>query len=182
MNEKELGRALLNLDAADRPPADSRALTDRVLNRDRRRVRIWTWLTVGTWLVAAGLVLFLLVVFGLIFPAQAKLRDDTGQNRWTPGPSAPAPPSAPIPGNAKGQARLTPAQREQMQNDLEIAFKMSSVVITVTVGALALAGLFTLGLLLATRRATLRQVNANLAEITEQLKQLRQGRGSAAAP
>jgi hypothetical protein len=174
MNEKDFGDALLRLDMTNRPPVDGRALTDRVLVRDRRRVRVLTWLTVGTWLVAAGLVVLLLVVFGLIFPAQAKLRDDTGQNRWTPGPSAPAP--VPVSGDTKGQARLTPAQREQMRNDLEIAFKMSSVVITVTVGALALAGLFTLGLVLATRRATLRQVNANLVEITEQLKQLRRER------
>src|SRR5439155_4682324 len=72
MNEKELGEALLRLDTTTRPPADVRALTDRVLTRDRRRVRVLTWLTVGTWLVSAALVLFLLVAFGLIFPAQAK--------------------------------------------------------------------------------------------------------------
>ena len=151
MNEKELGRALLNLDAAARPPADTRALTDRVLARDQRRVRVLTWLTVGAWLIAAALVLSLLVGFGLILPAMAKVRDDKLQNR------------------------ITPAQREEMQNQLEIAFKMSTVAITFTVGALSLAGLCTFGLVVATRRATLRQVNANLVEITEQLKQLRQG-------
>jgi uncharacterized membrane protein YbhN (UPF0104 family) len=149
MNEKELGRALLNLDAVTRPPSDTRALTDRILAGDRRRVRVLTWLTVGTWLVAAALVLFLLVAFGLIFPAMAKLKDD------------------------KFKDRTTPVQREQAERELEIAFKMSTVVITFTVGALALAGLCTFGLVLATRRATLRQVNANLVEITEQLKQLR---------
>jgi hypothetical protein len=151
MNEKELGDALLRLDAANRSPVDARALTDRILTRDRRRVRALTWLTVGTWLGAAAIVLFLLVMFGLIFPALAKLRDD------------------------KFQDRITPAQKEQMQRELEISFKMGSVVITMAVGALSLAGLCTLWLVVATRRATLRQVNANLVEITEQLKQLRQG-------
>jgi hypothetical protein len=139
----------LRLDLSTRPPADARAITDRVLARDHRRVRVLTWLTVGTWLVAAGLVVFLLVAFGLIFPAMAKLKDD------------------------KFKDRITPAQREQVQNELEVAFKLSTVVITFTVGALSLAGLCTLGLVTATRRATLRQVNANLAEIAEQLKQLR---------
>ncbi|HEY1380451.1 MAG TPA: hypothetical protein VGF55_26860 [Gemmataceae bacterium] len=151
MNEKDFGDALLRLDMSARPPADARALTDRVLARDRRRVRVLTWLTVGTWLFAAAMVLFLLVAFGLIFPAQAKLKDE------------------------KFKDRITPAQREQAERELEVAFKMATVVITFTVGALSLAGLCTLGLVMATRRATLRQVNANLVEITEQLKQLRQG-------
>ena len=71
MNEKEFGDALLRLDMSARPAADTRALTDRVLARDQRRVRVLTWLTVGTWLVSAGLVLFLLVAFGLMFPAMA---------------------------------------------------------------------------------------------------------------
>ena len=151
MNEQELGRALLNLDAAVRPPADTRALTDRVLARDRRRVRVLTWLTVGTWLLAAALVILLLIAFGLILPARAKLKDPAYQNR------------------------TTAAQRDNLQSELEKAFMLGSVVITFTVGALSLAGLCTFGLVLATRRATLRQVNANLVEITEQLKQLRQG-------
>jgi hypothetical protein len=181
MNETELGRALLTLDAASRSPADTRALTDRILTRDRRRVRVLTWLTVGTWLVAAALVLFLLVMFGLMLPAMAKVRDDDGQKRFTPGPAAPAPQPAAVPADDKGQNRLTPAQREQMRDDLEVAFKMSSIIITFTVGALTLAGLCTLWLVLATRRATLRQVNANLVEITEQLKQLRQGLPPSAA-
>jgi hypothetical protein len=181
MNEKEFGDALLRLDAAARPPADARALTDRILARDRRRVRILIWLTVGSWLLSAVLVLFLLVAFGLMFPAMAKLREDKGQNRGTPGATAPPAGANPTPQENNGQNRLTPVQREQMQHDLEIAFKLSTVFITFTVGALSLAGLCTLGLVLATRRATLRQVNANLVEITEQLKQLRQERTPPAA-
>jgi hypothetical protein len=174
MNEKEFGERLLGLDIAARPAADVQALTDSVLARDRRRVKLWTWLTVGSWLLSAILVLFLLAAFGLIFPAMAKLRDDKGQNRWTPGAKAPPAGANPTPQENNEQNRLTPVQREQMQHDLEIAFKMSTVVITFTVGALSLAGLCTFGLVMATRRATLRQVNANLIEIGEQLKQLRQ--------
>ena len=150
MNEKEFGESLLRLDMAARPPADARVLTDRVLARDGRRVRVLTWLTVGTGGLATALVLVLMVYFGLLFPMMAKLKDPAYQNR------------------------VTPAEREQMQEQLEVAFRMTSVVITMTVGAVAVAGLCTLGLMAATRRATLRQVNANLVEISEQLKQLRQ--------
>jgi hypothetical protein len=91
----------------------------------------------------------LLIAFGLILPARAKLKDPAYHNR------------------------TTPAQRENLQSELEKAFMLGSVVITFTVGALSLAGLCTFGLVMATRRATLRQVNANLVEITEQLKHLR---------
>jgi uncharacterized membrane protein YbhN (UPF0104 family) len=152
MTEKELGNALLRLDAAGPIVADPRVMTERILDRDRRRVRRLTWLTVGVWLFAAGLVLFLLVEFGLMLPELAKLK------------------------NPANPARVTPTQRETMVNELELGFKLSLVVISLTVGALSLAGLCTLGLVLATRRATLRQVNANLVEIGEQLKQLRQQR------
>jgi hypothetical protein len=159
MTERDLGKALLQLDAAGPAVPDPRAMTDRILDRDRRRVRRLTWLTIGVWLLAAGLVLFLLVTFGLMFPALAKLK------------------------NPANPARVTPAQREMMLNELEIGFKVMSVAITFTVGVLALAALCTVGLVLATRRATLRQVNANLVEIGEQLKQLRLGlRPPAAAP
>jgi hypothetical protein len=150
MNEKDFGDALLRLDMTARPAVDAAALTDRVLARDQRRVRVLTWLTVGTWLVSAGLVVFLLVLFGFLFPLMAKLKDPAYL------------------------ARLAPADRELAQTKLEVTFRMTSVGITFTVGALCLAGLCTLGLVLATRRATLRQVNANLAAIAEQLKQLRQ--------
>jgi len=150
VNEKQFGEALLNLDVGTGPAGDPKVLTERVLARDRRRVRALTWLAAGSWVVAAGLVLLLLVVLALLFPAMAKVHDEAFQGR------------------------LTPAQREAAQVKLDVGFRMTSVGITVAVGALALAALCTLGLVAATRRATLRQVNANLVEVTEQLKQLRQ--------
>jgi hypothetical protein len=162
MNEKELGEALLRLDTTARSPVDVRAMTDRVLARDQRRVRILTWLTGGTWLLAGGMILFMLVMFALIFPAMAKLKDEKLKDY----------------GAGMAARQITPAQREQAERELEVAFKMSTVIVTMTVGALCVAGLCTLGLVLASRRATLRQVNANLVEITEQLKLLRK----AAAP
>jgi hypothetical protein len=47
--------------------------------------------------------------------------------------------------------------------------------------ALPIAALFTVVLLFVSRRATLRQLNAGLLEVGEQLKLLRQGHGKLSA-
>jgi hypothetical protein len=58
MTEKELGRALLDLDAAAAPAApDPREMTRRILDRDRRRIRLLAGLATLFWtLTAAGVV------------------------------------------------------------------------------------------------------------------------------
>jgi flagellar basal body-associated protein FliL len=153
VTEKELGEALLHLDAAAGPlPPDPRALTGSILDRDRRKVRLWAVLSVGSWILAAGLVLFILVMFGLLFPLQAKLQQEAKQPT----------------------GRVAPAERERMQQEADVAFKMGSVLITLSVGVLSLAALSTVFLVLASRRATLRQVNATLVDVSDQLRQLRQ--------
>jgi hypothetical protein len=154
MGEKELGRALLELDAASLAGVpDVRQLTWRVLERDRRRVRRLTWLTVGVWLLAVGLVLLVLVWFGLLFPAQAKLAQEVEAGK------------------------VPEARRAQLQRQLQVSFQMGTVVIALSVSVLALAALCTVLLVFASRRATQRQVNAGLLEVSEQLKQLRQALG-----
>jgi uncharacterized membrane protein YbhN (UPF0104 family) len=151
MTEKELGKALLQVDAlqlAGTP--DAMQQTVKVLERDRRRIRWLTRLTVGVWILAVLLILFILVSLGLLFPLQAKLRED--------------PPDP----------RFTAAQREQAQKDVAIAFQVSGVFVVYALGVLAIAMFGTVLLLFASRRATLRQVNASLVEISSQLKQLRE--------
>src|SRR5947208_13267304 len=60
MTEKELGRALLNLDMAPAPPPaapDPRELTRKILDRDRRRIRLLALLATLFWiLTTAGVV------------------------------------------------------------------------------------------------------------------------------
>src|SRR4029078_11727562 len=135
MTEKELGEALLHLDTTATP--DVKALTARILQRDRRRGRLLIWMSAGRWVMAAVLVLFILVMFGLLFPLQAKLQQEVKQPT----------------------GRLTPAQIEQHLEQAAIAFQMGSLFITLALGALVLAALCTTLLVLASRRATLRQVN-----------------------
>jgi hypothetical protein len=70
-------------------------------------------------------------------------------------------------------AGLTPEMRADAELKAHIMFRMVTVGITCSIGVLALAAGSTVWLVLATRRATLRQINASLLEISEQLKQLR---------
>jgi uncharacterized membrane protein YjgN (DUF898 family) len=150
MNEKELGRALLNVSATELAAVpDAQGLTQKVLERDRRRVRLLTGLTVAVWLLAAALILLDLVGFGFILPAQAHLREMTAAGKGTQ------------------------AERDELQHQVVISFEMGTVVIGYSVLVMAVAALCTVFLIMASRRATLRQVNASLLVISEQLRQAR---------
>jgi predicted histidine transporter YuiF (NhaC family) len=154
VSEKELGKALLNLDAAALAGTpDVRQQTWAILERDRRRVRLLTGVTVATWVLAVLMVFGVLVAFGFLFPEEAKLRMEIEA------------------GN------VTAAQREQLRDAHFFAFQKGTLIVIFAVVLLALAALCTLLLVLASRRATLRQINASLVEISDQLKQMRQALG-----
>src|SRR5438270_7916759 len=104
MNEKELGKALLNVNATELASVpDAQGLTQKVLERDRRRVGRLTVLTVGVWLLAAALILLDLINFGLILPAQAKL--------W------------------EMEAKGAQAEHDNLQHQLVISFEMATLCI-----------------------------------------------------
>ncbi len=150
MNEKDLGKALLNLDATQPDgEANVRRETWRVLERDRRRVGRLTVLAVLAWLFAAALVVMGLVGYGVTFPQQAKLM------------------------NSIEAGELTPAERDQAQRTVLMAFQKGTLLIAFSVAITAVAALVTVLLILASRRATMRHINAGLVEIGQQLKQLR---------
>ena len=65
------------------------------------------------------------------------------------------------------------AKNPAYQFDVIVMSRMITVGITASIGVLALAAGSTVFLVLASRRATLRQINASLLEISEQLKALR---------
>src|SRR2546421_388890 len=58
MTEKELGKALLRLDAAGPAAPDPRVMTEHILARDRRRGRRRHWFTVGGWVMRGAVVGF----------------------------------------------------------------------------------------------------------------------------
>jgi hypothetical protein len=152
MGEKELGKALLDLDARTLAgAADPREPTMRILDRDRRRVWWWSAITIAFWIAALLMVLWMLVAMALLMPLEAHLRNEAEMAR----------------------EGLTPEMRADAELKAHIMFRMVTVGITASVGILALAAGSTVFLVLASRRATLRQINASLLEISEQLKQLR---------
>jgi ABC-type Fe3+ transport system permease subunit len=152
MSEKELGRALLDLDSQKLAGVpEMREQTWRILESDRRRVRRWTVLTIALWAAALVMVLLMLVAYGLVFPLQAKLREDAQVARLG----------------------LTPDQAAEAQFKAQIVFQMVTVGVTASVGLACFAILSSVFLSLASRRATLRQINASLLEISNQLRDLR---------
>jgi len=149
MNERELGKALLNLGSPDSADAlDAQQMTRRILTRDRRRVILLTALTLALWLLALVLVATAMIVFGLILPQQAKLNQEVAEKR------------------------LTLEERDAIQRVHLMGTQKVLVLIGLGVTILGLAALATVLLVMASRRATLRQINAQLVVISDQLKNL----------
>src|SRR5437773_530617 len=151
VSENELGKALLELDAHKLGGvADAREQTWKILERDRNRVWWWTAITFTLWGIAIFMVALMMVLYGLVFPLQAKLHEDKEFART-----------------------MTVEQREAAQFKGQIAFQMVTLGVTMSVGVTCLAVLSSVLLSRAARRATLRQINASLLEISQQLKELK---------
>ncbi|MFL5341098.1 MAG: hypothetical protein ACJ8F7_13205 [Gemmataceae bacterium] len=150
MSESELGKALLQVDASSLAGMpSSQQMTWKILEHDRRHVRRLTILTMIIWVMAAGMVGLVLIGFGLLMPLEAKIREgaETG--------------------------KLAGKDREALEQVAHKSSHMLTLAIAGSVGILALAALTTVRLIFAARQATLRQVNASLVEISQQLKELR---------
>jgi ABC-type Fe3+ transport system permease subunit len=158
MSEKELAKALLDLDAHRLSGVrDVREQTWKVLERDRNGVWWWTAITFGLWGLAIFMVALMMVLYGLVFPLQAKLRQDEELVRI---------------------GAMTAEQRADAQFKAQIMFQMVTVGVTLSVGVTCLAVLSSILLSRASRRATLRQINASLLEISEQLKEMKAARAA----
>jgi hypothetical protein len=144
MTDRELAKALLHLGTSEtQAPPD--ALTQRVLSRDRRRVRLAAAAALFFWLVSA------LVLFGFMFALIGMIAEMQQSGR------APADP-------------------------LISAMYKFLIVLAGSLESLVLAFLCTILLMFVSRRATLRQVNANLVVISRQLKDLQERSGPSSGP
>jgi uncharacterized membrane protein len=145
MSDRELGDALLKLDLT--PPALPDALQlHQIMEGDRRRIKWHTRLTVALWVLAATGAVLILVGGGFVFPMIAKALKEAGEGTM-----------------------------EEPNTPFLMLAKLTAVCIVC--GALSFcilvaAGLSTVLLVFRSRRATLRQINANLLQISEQLKRL----------
>jgi hypothetical protein len=145
MTEKELGRALLSLDVAPPPAAsDPRQLTRQILERDRRRIRRLASLATLFWMLTAAGILSLCPFYVIVVAPRLRAYQ-------------------------AGRAQLA-----NDWNDWAMVGDWAAYWILACITSLLLAAICTVLLILLSRRATLRQINASLVEISEQLGQLRQ--------
>jgi ABC-type Fe3+ transport system permease subunit len=140
MNEKKLGKALLH----GQDPTDVAALTQRVLARDQRR--IWTLgiLCVLVWMAVV------MLPWATILPMMAKV----GQMQFAIDNGTP----------------LTPAQQHDQTMQMAEVLKQGTIATFLfSVGSMFVAAVCTISFIALSRRATLRQVNARLADLSAQL-------------
>lgn len=141
MTERELGRALLDLDVAPPPAApDPRQLMRRILDRDRRRVRRLAVLATFFWVLTAAEVICACPFYVM---------------------------------NVAPRLRAYHAGRAQLARDWDAWARVgewAAYWLVACILSLLVAALCTVLLVLLSRRATLRQINANLAAISEQLR------------
>jgi hypothetical protein len=145
MSEQELVRALQELLARHAPPVQSRRLSAELIASDRWRVGLLAGLTALLWLGGIAGVLYMIFWFNRFIVAYSPFDAD----RADPGRS-----------QALFHAKM------ELHHSLEACLA--------AVPALLLAALGTVWLVFSSRRATLNQINLSLAEISEQLRQMRQ--------
>jgi hypothetical protein len=145
MSDKTVGEAILNLNLT--PPAVPTAMDiERIIESDRRRIRWHTRITVGLWIVALVGALSIFVGGGFVFPMIAKMLKQADEGSI--------------------DEANTPFLMLAKLTAMCIAFGSLSFAVLVA------AGLATVLLVFRSRRATLRQINANLLQISEQLKRM----------
>ncbi len=143
MHDKDVGDALLRLDLNTQSKTSTSQI-DRIIEADRRRVTRWTRITNALWIIGALGALAIFILGGLTFPIIAELLIEKGEGTLEH-------PDTPFLALAKLMA-------------------VSMVIGTASFVSLVTAGLCTVFLLNHSRSATLRQINANLLQISEQLK------------
>jgi hypothetical protein len=150
MSDKEIGKALVNMDTdALAGISDPRRLAGKVLHRERWRIRLLTGLTILFWLVAAaGVFSVIYIATWHLIPKQHQLMRNATLGK--------------LPAD-----KVVEIQASHFQ-----AVELCTHLVAVAFVALTLAGLCTVLLVVVSRRATLRQINAQLAEISAQLKRL----------
>jgi hypothetical protein len=150
MTEQDLGKALLNLDATSSMRfSDPRRLAQAAIARDQRRVRLLAGVTILLWLLAAtGLFVAVYIALWHLYPKEHKLLQDVALGKLT-------------------DEQIVTLQALHFQ-----AMRICTLVIAAAFAAITVAAVCTVWLILISRRATLRQINAHLADISDQLQRL----------
>lgn len=139
MSENELSKALLR----GQSMPDTAALTQRVIQRDRRRVMIAAVGCVIAWM------LVVMLPWATVMPLMAKVANDIA--------------NAPAAGPA--------SMREHYETAEAIRFGTMATFFG-SIASMLLAAICTVAFIALSRRTTLRQVNAQLSVISDQLRTL----------
>jgi hypothetical protein len=140
MNDRELGKAMLTLDTTPKPSdLDPRSLARNIVARDRRRIRILAALSAVFWIAATAGIVWLAMMY--FFMVEPRLM-----------------------AYATGKAQL-----ETDWKDWAFAGDVAARSLLACLFAMLLAAISTVCLILLSRHATLRQINASLSELTDRL-------------
>jgi hypothetical protein len=171
MLDKNVGDALLRLDLSPQgdPPT---AQVERIIDADHRRVKRWTRIAIALWILAALGAIFIFILGGLAFPVIAKLLMEE-KHVAAAGKDAPAEKNEIADKTVDDEGPL-----DNPRTPLTVLAKLVAMCMvfgTASFMILVFAGLATVLLLLRSRSATLRQINATLLQISEQLKSVPPG-------
>jgi hypothetical protein len=173
MLDKNVGDALLKLDLTPRTEAPS-SQVDRIIDADRIRVKRWTRIAVVLWILAALGAISIFFMGCVIFPVVSKLIDQEKQAKTIiEVVGAGKDVKAPVGDTPKNAAREVTLKNPNAA--LQLLAKMTGMCVVVGSASfmvLVFAGLATVILLLRSRTAMFRQINANLLQISEQLKRV----------
>jgi hypothetical protein len=169
MLDKNVGDALLKLDLSPQsdPPSTQ---VERIIDADRRRVQRWTRIAITLWVFAALGAVLIFVMGGLTFPMIAQLIMDENKAKAAASAGTGAKPT-----NDQKAVKTADGTLEVPVTPFQVLAKLMAVCMvfgTASFMLLVLAGLATVLLLLRSRTATFRQINANLLQISEQLKRV----------
>jgi hypothetical protein len=168
MLDKNVGDALLKLDLTPQTDPPS-AQVERIIDVDRRRVKRWTRIAIALWIFAALGALVIFVIGGLTFPVIAQMIMD--ENKATASAGGAAAKTA----NHEKDAKPPQGTLEEPGTPFLVLAKLTAMCMvlgTASFMLLVFAGLATVLLLLRSRTAMFRQINANLLQISEQLKRV----------
>src|SRR4051812_4687557 len=141
MKEKDLGKALIQGEGN----VDVNVLTQEVLRRDRRRVGWMIVLAILAWVFAV------LLPWSILLPAIGRIAEFMDQSN----------------------VRLTTSPADEHERTIFILQILKKGIVGTFLSSLVsmlMAPICTVGLIVMSRRATLRQVNMRLGEISDQLR------------
>jgi hypothetical protein len=151
MSNREIGKALLNVDgSATSAAAEARQVVEQVIHRDRWRIRILAGMSSFFCAVTVVGVIYLICFYFLYVVPRL---------------------------DAYAAGRL---QLQDDWNDWIRAFNAGAEILFACIIGFLLAAVSMVALVLASRNAVLRQIQAELSEISSELKQLRLSQSNSA--